>query len=85
MTSLYAWDADGGNGRGACGITDVRDIADMRLLEAIHALPDGAKGQIRTARLNMVAGSLYYTYGRTLLKVRRDKLTGALIYSGSKR
>jgi hypothetical protein len=82
---LFAWDADGGNGRGACGVTDLRDIADMHLLDAMHTMPSGAHGQIRTARLNLLAGDRQYVYGRTLLKVRRNTLTGALIYSGGDR
>jgi hypothetical protein len=78
---LFAWDADDGNGRGACGVTDLRELADRHLLDTLHTMPDSAKGKIRTARLDMLTGGPRYVYGRTLLKVRRDKLTGALIYS----
>jgi hypothetical protein len=77
---LFAWDADDGDGRGACGVTDLRDLADLRLLDAMHAMPNGAAGKIRTARLNILTGDRQYVYGRTLLTVRRDTLTGALIY-----
>jgi hypothetical protein len=77
---LFAWDADDGNGHRACGVTDARDIANRRLLEAMNTMPDGAKGEIRPARLDLLFNPSTYDYGSPVVTVRRDKRTGALIY-----
>jgi hypothetical protein len=57
-----------------------RDRADRRLLEAMNTMPDGAKGEIRPARLDLLFNSSTYDYSSPVVTVRRDKRTGALIY-----
>jgi hypothetical protein len=77
---LYTWEADDGQGRRLSGVTDRRREADEALFLAMCRMPGTAKGKIRPARLDPLSTAPSYVYGRPLVRVRRDELTGGLVY-----
>lgn len=76
---LYVYEADGGDGHGVCGVTDVFAVAERRLAVALLDMPYGAAGGVRLAVLDMNALPFpSYRYGPVVARAWRDARTGAL-------
>lgn len=81
---LYVYAADGGDGHGVWGVTDVFGVAKSRLVDALTAMPYGAKGTIRRARLDIHASpSPSYRYGSVIVCGWRDARSGVLVVAGT--
>lgn len=76
---LYVYGADGGDGHGVCGVTDVFGIAERRLVAALLAMPNGASGDIRLAFLDILMLPYpSYRYGTVVTRAWRDARTGTV-------
>lgn len=77
---FYAWGITNGSRRGACGVTREYQRATARLLEALLASAPGARGTIWCVRLDLAARHPSYQYGPALMHVRRDNVSGELVF-----
>lgn len=81
---LYVYDVDGGDGHGVYGVTDEFKIAERRLVDALTAMPYGARGTIRRARLDIyMLPYPSYRYGSVVACAWRDTRSGVLVVAGT--
>ncbi|GEM_PF-1957794 len=81
---LYVYQADSGQGYGVYGVTDVFGVAKRRLIEALTAMPYGARGSIRRARLDILAVPYpSYRYGSAVACAWRDTRSGVIVAVGT--
>ncbi len=85
--ALYLWAAhEKGTSHGARGVTDTPHTAELRLLEALDAMPGGGEGTIHRARLDTAAHPYPdYEHGPVQVRARRHHKTGAISIRGQVR
>lgn len=76
---LYAYEADGRDGRGVYGITDEFPVAQQRLRAALPMMPEGTVGTIRLAILDNRLPRPEYRYGPVIARLRRAKEGGGQV------
>ncbi|SDH00275.1 hypothetical protein SAMN05421869_101222 [Nonomuraea jiangxiensis] len=77
---LYWWIAAESDDRGAGGVTLSGNLAAARLVNALTQLSPGADGSVVRVALDRSARAPSYRHGTVLLRVRRDEVTGTILY-----
>lgn len=81
---LFVYDADGGDGHGVAGVTDMFEVAQRQVCAALLTMPVGAAGTIRLALLDNGLPRPEYRYVGVVARMRRDKTSGGVVVNGNR-